>query len=195
MKLRLDCLITDMSARQAGGAKKQGRFKKDDSARKLFINTVALPDLRAGVLPSKHDEKMLFLGPLHKLESSPAKELNRWIDGVYKDPRARQPPSMLDTKKQTTLLQWAQQHAALCTPPISVNQQECASGYLVMWGRFKGKSVASVVNQAQNDKKSTNDGAGGWLLWVCGEVQSDTLGTFNFVWDRHDHIRKNQSIQ
>jgi hypothetical protein len=64
-----------MSARQAGGQAKQGRWKKEDTARKHFINTVAFPNLRAGVLPTPHDVKMLFLGPLDS-KDTPGNDLN-----------------------------------------------------------------------------------------------------------------------
>ena len=65
-KARLEVLLQEMHVRQAGGLqKRQVRYKKDDSARKLFINTVALPGLRAGVMPTIHNEKMLFMGPMN----------------------------------------------------------------------------------------------------------------------------------
>ena len=97
-----------MSVRQAGGLqKRQGRFKKDDTARKRFINTVALPSLRAGVLPSAHDEKMLFLGPMDNkaLSAQDKTELEKWVSLVYKDSRARQPPSELDVLEVSRLPQ------------------------------------------------------------------------------------------
>jgi hypothetical protein len=76
-----------MHVRQAGGLqKRQGRYKKDDTARKLFINTVAFPVLRAGVLPTNHDEKMLFLGPKDNknLPAQDVSDLKRWVDEVHR---------------------------------------------------------------------------------------------------------------
>ena len=114
--------LHDMHVRQAGGLlKRQGRYEKDDTARKLFISTVALPHLRAGVLPSSHDEKMLFLGPMtnQNLQAQDLADLTRWVEGVHRDPRARQSPAELDMKRQSTLLLllWAQNNAKYCSVP------------------------------------------------------------------------------
>jgi hypothetical protein len=117
------------------------------------------------------------------------KELNQWVEGVYKDPRARKHYSQLDVMRQATLLRWAQSHAALSTVSLNVNDQQCASGYCVMFGKFQGKSVSSLVDQGKNPNKHTNNGAGWWLLWVCGVLDSQTTGTFKFQWDKVEHIR------
>ena len=134
-----------MSVRQAGGLeKRQGRFKKDDTARKRFINTVALPSLRAGVLPSAHDEKMLFLGPMDNtaLSAQDKTELEKWVSLVYKDSRARQPPSELDVKRQTTLLEWAKQNAQFCAVPRH-SAGDGDHGYKVAFGTYKDSLVSA----------------------------------------------------
>jgi len=186
-RARLEVLLQDMSVRQAGGLqKRQGRFKKDDTARKRFINTVALPSLRAGVLPSAHDEKMLFLGPMDNkaLSAQDKTELEKWVSLVYKDSRARQPPSELDVKRQTTLLEWAKQNAQFCAVPRH-SAGDGDHGYKVAFGRYKDSLVSALVKTAQ-----TNNGGGGagpYLLWVCGQTQSPNP----FMWRWHDmrHVR------
>ncbi len=57
----LECL-TLLQNRSSGGKARGGRYLKPDSARRHFINSVALPALQRGVVPSDHDMAMLF-GP------------------------------------------------------------------------------------------------------------------------------------
>ena len=61
VKVQLDHLLLDMKARSANGKEASGRYKKHDTARLSYINTVALPGLRWGKLPPLQDMKMLFL--------------------------------------------------------------------------------------------------------------------------------------
>ena len=108
---------------------------KNDTARKLFINTVALPGVRTGVLPTISDEKMLFLGPMDNpnLKPEEREELKRWVDTVNRDPRARQRPAELDVRRHSTLLDWARQNAQFCSVPEHTGGH-FDSGYKVSFG-------------------------------------------------------------
>ena len=57
----LEQLQLDMARRSAGGKQASGRYKKHDSARKVFIQTVAMPSLRMGKRIDADDWRRLFL--------------------------------------------------------------------------------------------------------------------------------------
>ena len=46
---KLEQLRVDMATRSAGGREASGRYKKHDTARKVYIDTVAMPSLRLGI--------------------------------------------------------------------------------------------------------------------------------------------------
>ena len=52
---------TDMAQRSAGGRAASGRYKKHDTARKIFIETVGMPSLRMGKRIAAADWRRLFL--------------------------------------------------------------------------------------------------------------------------------------
>ena len=187
-KARLETLLQDMSTRQAGGCNRSGRYKKDDTARRHFINTTALPNLRAGILPTDEEERLLFLGPMQSLSLSEKTDLQRWINTVYTDPRAHQSPSQQDVKRQTLLLDWAQKNAKVCAVPAHT-ARDAASGYIVGFGKYKGLTVDALVKQAQATQSGKNNGAGWWLLWVCGQRSGNSLGSFNWRWSDFNHVR------
>ena len=58
---KLEQLRIDMVKRSAGGKDASGRYKKHDTARKGFIDTVALPSLRFGKRVADDDWRRLFL--------------------------------------------------------------------------------------------------------------------------------------
>ena len=151
--------LLSMSDRQAGGLQRQGRYKKDDTTRKLFINTVALPGLRTGVLPTISDEKMLFLGPMDNpnLKPEEREELKCWGNTVNRDPRARQRPAELDVKRQSTLLDWARQNAQFCFVPKHT-EGHFESGYKVSFGRYKDRKISDLVTEAQKTGGGTRAG-------------------------------------
>ena len=57
----LEQLQLDMARRSAGGKQASGRYKKHDSARKVFIQMVAMPSLRMGKRIDADDWRRLFL--------------------------------------------------------------------------------------------------------------------------------------
>ena len=54
-------LLLDMAKRSAGGKPTSGRYKKYDSTRLLFLNTIAFPSLRLGKRIDEKDRCLLFL--------------------------------------------------------------------------------------------------------------------------------------
>ena len=60
-KAQLDGLLLEMRARSAGGKAASGRYKRHDTTRLSYVNSVALPGLRWGKLPPEADWRMLFL--------------------------------------------------------------------------------------------------------------------------------------
>ena len=48
MHAQLEQLRVTMAERQAGGRETSGRYKRHDTARRIFINVVAMPSLRLG---------------------------------------------------------------------------------------------------------------------------------------------------
>ena len=69
-----------MTGRAHGGAAKQGRWKKHDTARKVFIETVVLPALRWGKLPSAADTRMLFLPGDDDIAGADKAAMDAWSD-------------------------------------------------------------------------------------------------------------------
>ena len=57
----LQQLLLDMAARSAGGRRASGRYKAYDTARLLYIKTVAFPSLRLGKRIDTEDWRLLFL--------------------------------------------------------------------------------------------------------------------------------------
>ncbi len=99
---------------------------------------MAFPGLRARVLPTIHDKEKLFLGPMDNpnLSRQDASALKRWVDQVYRDPQARQRPSEVDMKGQSTLLDWANNNAKFCSVPGN-RGGDFESGYKMLFGKFK----------------------------------------------------------
>ena len=102
----LRSLISQITSRQTRGG---GRYNKWETARLRFMRTSALPNLRLGKLPSRDDERMLYL-PASKdaCTSGPDKTaMEAWAQKWARDPRSKRPDDNLSETEQTTLMQWA----------------------------------------------------------------------------------------
>ena len=90
MLARLEDLKFLMAQRSAGGADLSGRYKKHDTARKNYINAVALPGLRWGRMPPAADVRLLFLpGDDEISDESEIAEMDAFYQKHKKDPRQR----------------------------------------------------------------------------------------------------------
>ena len=99
----LQQLLLDMAARQAGGKCASGRYKAYDTARLLYIKTVAFPSLRLGKRIDTEDWRLLFLPITSRDDNGSASDkekLDRWCKQHKKDPRSKSSESYgLDEKK------------------------------------------------------------------------------------------------
>ena len=91
-----------MAARQAGGKCASGRYKAYDTARLLYIKTVAFPSLRLGKRIDTEDWRLLFLPITSRDDNGSASDkekLDRWCKQHKKDPRSKSSESYgLDEK-------------------------------------------------------------------------------------------------
>ena len=97
-KARLDGLLLEMSARSANGKAASGRYKKHDTARLSYINTVALPGLRWGKLPPEADWRMLFLPGDIDITGPDKVAMDKWTDEHHRDPRKELCKEQLSSK-------------------------------------------------------------------------------------------------
>ena len=99
----LQQLLLDMAARSAGGRRASGRYKAYDTARLLYIKTVAFPSLRLGKRIDAEDWRLLFLPITSRDDNGSASDkekLDRWCKQHKKDPRSKSSESYgLDEKK------------------------------------------------------------------------------------------------
>ena len=98
----LQQLLLDMAARQAGGRPASGRYKAYDTARLLYIKTVAFPSLRLGKRIDTEDWRLLFLPITSRDDNGSASDkekLDRWCKQHKKDPRSKS-SSRMDSKKK-----------------------------------------------------------------------------------------------
>ena len=116
---RLEGLKQTMSTRSAGGANRQGRYMKVDTARFSYTNSVAIPGLRLGKLVPEDDWAMLF-GPHDSDLHGPAKKAaHKWAEDHHRDPRCHKQPSVVDATRQRTLLEWAERNPAAFHKPMN----------------------------------------------------------------------------
>jgi hypothetical protein len=117
----LQQLLLDMAARQAGGKCASGRYKAYDTARLLYIKTVAFPSLRLGKRIDTEDWRLLFLPITSRDDNGSASDkekLDRWCKQHKKDPRSKSSESYgLDKKKQLTVLEWVARNSEGYVPP------------------------------------------------------------------------------
>ena len=119
-------LLLDMAKRSAGGKTTSGRYKKYDSTRLLFLNTIAFPSLRLGKRIDPKDWRLLFL-PITSRDDpgtcADKDELDRWCALHKKDPRSKSSQSYgLDAAKQTSILTWVANNTAGYVPPAQAPQ-------------------------------------------------------------------------
>ena len=137
---QLEGLKQTMAERQASGKSTSGRYKKVDTARKSYINTVAIPSLRVGKLVPDADWEML-LGPadddLHGLAQ---KQAHKWADEHYRRPGSVRQLTALERTRQTTLLEWAERNPSSFTRPAFAPKGS-PKVYRIDFGEFKGHTV------------------------------------------------------
>ena len=105
MHSKIEELRIHMIARAHGGAAVQGRWKRHDTARKTFLETVALHALRWGKLPSEYDVRMLFLPPDDEISGADATAMDEWAEQHKKDPRSTSDYG-LSPERLKVLLAW-----------------------------------------------------------------------------------------
>ena len=99
--------------RHAGGkAKTSGRYKKHDSARLHYIETVIIPDLKMGKTPNAYDAHIVYNMPgPDNVSPNDAHILDAWASAIKPDPRSKAAaPSAragMPDADQPTLLSWA----------------------------------------------------------------------------------------
>jgi len=169
----LEGLKQEMRRRSAGGADRSGRYRKVDTARLSFINTVAIPDLALGKVPSRADWDMLF-GPHDDDLSGPAKrDAYAWADAHYRDVRSQAQLPELSSARQRTLLEWVERHPASFSKPVDAPRGAPAV-YRFDFGVFrdKGLTVADLARDgtARGLFSGQSVGGGPYLHWVAGST-------------------------
>lgn len=120
----LEQLQVDMAARSAGGRSASGRYKKHDTARMVYIKSVAMPALRLGKRIPAADWRRLFVPGDDEISGADKADVDRWYKVHKHDPRTTSTESYhLDEAKQTTLLHWVQKN-----PEAYVRPQPVPSG-------------------------------------------------------------------
>ena len=114
---RLEGLKQTMRARSVGGAERQGRYKKVDTARLSYVNSVAIPGLKLGKLVPESDWAMLFRPHDDQMHGPQLRAAYKWADDHHRDPRSRADMSRIDSSRQRTLLEWAEQNPAAFYKP------------------------------------------------------------------------------
>ena len=114
----LEQLRIDMATRQAAGRTTSGRYKKHDTARKVFIDTVAMPGLRLGKRVDPDDWRKLFLPGDDEIAGAEKAEMDEFYKLHKHDPRSSSTDSyQLDESKQLTLLNWVSKNTELYVRP------------------------------------------------------------------------------
>ena len=133
MHARLEGLRLTMAERSAGGKSSSGRYKKHDTARKVYLDTVGIPGLRLGKLPPADDVRRLFL-PGDDEITGPAKvEMDEFYKKYKKDPRSTSTESYgLDHAKQLTLLEWVSRNPGSFVRPSAAPRGAPPSYRLVL---------------------------------------------------------------
>lgn len=69
---------------------RRGRWRKEDTARRTYVYTIALPNLRRGKLPPVLDWEFLFMDPGRPADEKSLlfRHLMKWANGVHPDPRS-----------------------------------------------------------------------------------------------------------
>ena len=177
-------LLLDMAKRSAGGKPTSGRYKKYDSTRLLFLNTIAFPSLRLGKRIDPKDWRLLFL-PITSRDDpgtcADKDELDRWCALHKKDPRSKSSQSYgLDTAKQTSILSWVANNTAGYVPPAQAPVGR-PHGYTLNFGAYAGCTLSQLARDGISRKlkpKATVPG-GPTLLWITSP---------SFTWRFPQHV-------
>ena len=104
MHAKIKDLRIEIARRAHGGADVQGQY---DTAWKAIIETLALPDLRLGKLPTADDERVLFPPADDDVDGEKRREIDAWVDKHKRDQRSSLTASYgLDSERQQQLMQW-----------------------------------------------------------------------------------------
>ena len=136
---QLEALKQAMRLRSASGKPAQGRYKKVDTARLSYINTVAFPNLRLGKMVPPDDWAMLFGPKDDDLTGAAKAAAHRWAALHHKDPRAAEQLPELDNERQLTLLEWIVRNPTVLHRPARA-PRGAPLAYRVDMGIFKGKN-------------------------------------------------------
>ena len=114
MLAKIEALKVTMAERSANGKEASGRYKKHDTARKVYLDVVALPALRYGKLPPAADARLLFdLPGDDEIQGTEKAEMDVFYEKHKKDPRSTRSASYsLDQQQQTSLLSWVARNPA-----------------------------------------------------------------------------------
>ena len=174
-------LLRVMRARSASGGDKSGRYKAHDTARKFVVETVVLPGLQRGRMPSTRDQRMLFElpgpGPV-EIEGLEKAEMDEWTKSKYTDPRSKSNNATESVSKlgQLCILLWARAEGTRVTSARGVESRRGAPKlHRMPFGLFKGKTVVEMVK----------DGA--WYIWKF-LFNSNGADPPPFTWSFPEHI-------
>ena len=177
-------LLLDMAKRSAGGKPTSGRYKKYDSTRLLFLNTIAFPSLRLGKRIDPKDWRLLFL-PITSRDDpgtcADKDELDRWCALHKKDPRSKSSQSYgLDTAKQTSILSWVANNTAGYVPPAQAPVGR-PHGYTLNFGAYAGCTLSQLARDGTSRrlKPSAAVPGGPTLLWITSP---------SFTWRFPQHV-------
>ena len=96
-----------MAARSAGGRSASGRYKKHDTARKVYIDTVVMPSLRLGKRIEEEDWRLLFLPGDDDIQGADKVKMDAFYQKHKTDRRRSDNESYgLDSTRQQTLMTW-----------------------------------------------------------------------------------------
>lgn len=99
---KLEQLRLDMAARSAGGKETSGQYKKHDTARKVFIETVALPSLRMGKRIDAADWRRLFLPGDDEISGPDKADMDAWYKVHKHDPRSKSADSHISSMRTSS---------------------------------------------------------------------------------------------
>ena len=176
------------------GSSSRGRKTKHNTATRRWIDTVGLPDLAAGKLPSAQDLAMLRSGPRGSLSGAALAARDAWSQQHARDPRSKQLTAAEKTGQQT-LLAWARTN----TPDAlsrSTAQRGRPENYKLHFGgpaKWEGWTLRQMLTLATKTKtvqeramatiKATVP-PGNHLAWFTNQTPS----TKPFVFDFRNHF-------
>jgi len=102
------------------GSSSRGRKTKHNTATRRWIDTVGLPDLAAGKLPSAQDLAMLRSGPRGSLSGAALAARDAWSQQHARDPRSKQLTASKQLKWRYTAFNAAGQSA------IVIDTESCS---------------------------------------------------------------------